>query len=96
MTVPSEYITDFRSHIEWVVTDLIKKHAHEYVYKTSAFGTCPEHLENDVYQAIIEDVQQNLHVEFRRTVDDENTDRFTEITRSDGTKVVWPKVWGEA
>ena len=53
-------------------------------------------MEDDLYEAIIDDVEENLFVEFKPEVDTENTDRFTEIKRVDGTTALWPKVWGEA
>ena len=96
MPVPSEYISDYRSHLTWIVGKLVKQDVYDYVYATAAHGTCPEHLEDELYQAIIDDVEENLFVEFKPEVDTENTDRFTEITRTDGTTAVWPEVWGSA
>ena len=96
MSVPSEYIADYRSHLIWTIGKLVKQDVHDYVYSTAAHGTCPDHLEDELYQAIIDDVEENLFVEFKPEVDNENTDRFHEVTLPDGSTSVWPKVWGEA
>ncbi|MAP25002.1 MAG: hypothetical protein CMM87_05670 [Rickettsiales bacterium] len=94
MPVPSEYISDYRSHLTWIIGKLVKQDVYDYVYSTGAHGTCPKHLEDDLYDAIIDDVEENLFVEFKPEVDNENTDRFHEVTALDGSTTVWPEVWG--
>lgn len=96
MPVPSEYISDYRSHLTWIIGKLVKQDVYDYVYSTAAHGTCPEHLEDELYQAIIDDVEENLFVEFKPEVDNENTDRFHEVTSAGGSTTVWPEVWGSA
>lgn len=96
MSVPSEFITDYRSHLTWTIGKLIQKDLYDYVYATAAHGTCPDELEDELYQALLDDVQENLSVEFKPEVDTENTDRFHEVTCPEGSTSVWPAVWGEA
>jgi hypothetical protein len=95
MGVPSEFITDYRSHLSWVIRKLVRQDALDYVYSTAAHGTCPDDLQDKLYDAIVADVDANLIVDFRPQEDNENTDRFHEVTCPDGTTSVWPKVWGE-
>lgn len=94
MAVPSEFITDYRSHLTWVIKKLVRQDVLDYVYSTAAHGTCPDDLQDELFDALVADVDTNLCVDFRSQHDDENTDRFHEVALSDGSTTVWPKVWG--